>query len=288
MLYALLAVIIAALTAKIIIMKRSARDIARQFKEKLGEDTNTVITLQTADKDMRLLTSELNDQLKTLRAEHNRYVCGDAELKAAITNISHDLRTPLTAISGYLEVMKKTEKPKQIEKYLDIIEGRTDLMKQLTEELFRYSVILSSDSNADTEEVDVGRVLEDCIMGCYAALTEKGITPVIELTEEKVIRTVNKSALSRVFNNLLNNAMKYSDGDLYISFSPSGEAVFSNTASGLTTVQVERLFDRFYTVQAARNSTGLGLSIARTFIEQMNGTISAKLNGDKLIITITL
>ncbi len=288
MLYALLAVIIAALTAKIIIMKRSARDIARQFKEKLDEDTNTVITLQTADKDMRLLTSELNDQLKTLRAEHNRYVCGDAELKAAITNISHDLRTPLTAISGYLEVMKKTEKPKQIEKYLDIIEGRTDLMKQLTEELFRYSVILSSDSNADTEEVDVGRVLEDCIMGCYAALTEKGITPVIELTEEKVIRTVNKSALSRVFNNLLNNAMKYSDGDLYISFSPSGEAVFSNTASGLTTVQVERLFDRFYTVQAARNSTGLGLSIARTFIEQMNGTISAKLNGDKLIITITL
>lgn len=288
MLYALLAVIIAALTAKIIIMKRSARDIARQFKEKLGEDTNTVITLQTADKDMRLLTSELNDQLKTLRAEHNRYVCGDAELKAAITNISHDLRTPLTAISGYLEVMKKTEKPKQIEKYLDIIEGRTDLMKQLTEELFRYSVILSSDSNTDTEEVDVGRVLEDCIMGCYAALTEKGITPVIELTEEKVIRTVNKSALSRVFNNLLNNAMKYSDGDLYISFSPSGEAVFSNTASGLTTVQVERLFDRFYTVQAARNSTGLGLSIARTFIEQMNGTISAKLNGDKLIITITL
>lgn len=288
MLYALLAVIIAALTAKIIIMKRSARDIARQFKEKLGEDTNTVITLQTADKDMRLLTSELNDQLKTLRAEHNRYVCGDAELKAAITNISHDLRTPLTAISGYLEVMKKTEKPEQIEKYLDIIEGRTDLMKQLTEELFRYSVILSSDSNADTEEVDVGRVLEDCIMGCYATLTEKGITPVIELTEEKVIRTVNKSALSRVFNNLLNNAMKYSDGDLYISFSPSGEAVFSNTASGLTSVQVERLFDRFYTVQAARNSTGLGLSIARTFIEQMNGTISAKLNGDKLIITITL
>ena len=288
MLYALLAVIIAALTAKIIIMKRSARDIARQFKEKLDEDTNTVITLQTADKDMRLLTSELNDQLKTLRAEHNRYVCGDAELKAAITNISHDLRTPLTAISGYLEVMKKTEKPEQIEKYLDIIEGRTDLMKQLTEELFRYSVILSSDSNADTEEVDVGRVLEDCIMGCYAALTEKGITPVIELTEEKVIRTVNKSALSRVFNNLLNNAMKYSDGDLYISFSPSGEAVFSNTASGLTTVQVERLFDRFYTVQAARNSTGLGLSIARTFIEQMNGTISAKLNGDKLVITITL
>ena len=288
MLYALLAVIIAALTAKIIIMKRSARDIARQFREKLGEDTNTVITLQTADKDMRLLTSELNDQLKTLRAEHNRYVCGDAELKAAITNISHDLRTPLTAISGYLEVMKKTKKPEQIEKYLDIIEGRTDLMKQLTEELFRYSVILSSDSNADTEEVDVGRVLEDCIMGCYAALTEKGITPVIELTEEKVIRTVNKSALSRVFNNLLNNAMKYSDGDLYISFSPSGEAVFSNTASGLTTVQVERLFDRFYTVQAARNSTGLGLSIARTFIEQMNGTISSKINGDKLIITITL
>ena len=288
MVYVLFAVITAALVIKIISLKTAARSIKRQFAEKLETDTNTVISIHSADRDMRGLAGSINTQLKKLRAEHNRYVSGDAELKAAITNISHDLRTPLTAICGYLEVMKKEEKSEQMEKYLDIIGGRAELMKQLTEELFRYSVILSSDADADIEELSVNQVLEDCIMGYYAALSEKGITPEIELCEEKVIRKVNKNALARTFNNLMNNALKYSGGDLFISLSAEGEIIFSNTAADLTKVQVERLFDRFYTVQAARNSTGLGLSIARTFIEQMNGSISAELADSRLIIRIKI
>ncbi|WP_294489902.1 HAMP domain-containing sensor histidine kinase [uncultured Ruminococcus sp.] len=288
MIYALFAVITAALVIKIISLKTAARSIKKQFAEKLETDTNTVISIHSADRDMRELAGSINTQLKKLRAEHNRYVSGDAELKAAITNISHDLRTPLTAICGYLEVMKKEEKSEQMEKYLDIIGGRAELMKQLTEELFRYSVILSSDADADIEELSVNQVLEDCIMGYYAALSEKGITPEIELCEEKVIRKVNKNALARTFNNLMNNALKYSGGDLFISLSAEGEIIFSNTAADLTTVQVERLFDRFYTVQAARNSTGLGLSIARTFIEQMNGSISAELADSRLVIRIKI
>ena len=285
---AVLGVLCVILALKVMVMKRSARETARQFREILDGDTNSVIKLDTVDKDMRRLASELNSRLKKLRDEHNRYVCGDAELKAAITNISHDLRTPLTAICGYLEVMKKVEKSPELEQYLSIIEGRTDLMKQLTEELFRYSVILSSDSTADAEELRVNGVLEDCIMGYYAAFTEKGIIPKIELCEEKVIRTVSRNSLARVFNNLLNNALKYSGGDLFISLSADGEIVFSNSAPGLTVVQVERLFDRFYTVREARNSTGLGLSIARTFIEQMNGSISAELSGERLFIRIRI
>lgn len=288
MLYFLLAAVIAALAIKVIVLKKTARSVCKQLADRLDNDTNGVIYVNTADRDMKKLASDLNTQLRKLRAEHNRYVSGDAELKAAITNISHDLRTPLTAICGYLEVMKKEEKSEKIENYLDIISGRTELMKQLTEELFRYSVILSSDGNAETEELCVNQVLEDCIMGYYAALTEKGISPEIDLTEEKVIRTVNRSALARVFNNLMNNALKYSSGDLFISLSPEGEIVFSNTAAGMTQVQVEKLFDRFYTVQAARNSTGLGLSIARTFIDQMNGSITAELSGERLIIRIKI
>ena len=288
MIYALFAVITAVLVIKIISLKTAARSIKKQFAEKLETDTNTVISIHSADRDMRELAGSINTQLKKLRAEHNRYVSGDAELKAAITNISHDLRTPLTAICGYLEVMKKEEKSEQMEKYLEIIGGRAELMKQMTEELFRYSVILSSDADAEIEELSVNQVLEDCIMGYYAALSEKGITPEIELCEEKVIRKVNKNALARTFNNLMNNALKYSGGDLFISLSAEGEIIFSNTAADLTTVQVERLFDRFYTVQAARNSTGLGLSIARTFIEQMNGSISAELADSRLVIRIKI
>ncbi len=92
--------------------------------------------------------------------------------------------------------------------------------------------------------------------------------------------------MTRVFSNLLNNAIKYSDGDLDITLYETGEIIFTNTASGLNEVQVGKLFDRFYTVEAARKSTGLGLAIARTLIEQMNGTISAVYENNRLSIRI--
>ena len=286
--YGLLCVIILALFIKIYLLKKSTREISSGFCDRLKNDTNTLIYISSHDKDIRDLADSINKQLKILRREHHRYTQGDRELKTAITNISHDLRTPLTAICGYLDVMKRIEKPDRIERYLDIITDRTELMKQLTEELFRYSVILSNDNRADTEEVLINQVLEDSIMGYYAALSEKGITPRIKITEQKILRILHKASLSRVFSNLISNAIKYSDGDLEITLSDSGEIIFTNTASKLTPVQVEHLFDRFYTVETARNSTGLGLSIARTLIEQMDVSISAKQSGNKLVITVKI
>lgn len=100
------------------------------------------------------------------------------------------------------------------------------------------------------------------------------------------MRLLDRTALSRIYSNLLQNALKYSDGDLNIELTESGGITFSNTAAELTEVQVGRLFDRFYTVEAARNSTGLGLSIARTLVEQMHGTISARYEDNKLFIHI--
>ena len=288
MVYGFLCLIILALCVKIYIMKKSAREIADAFADKLKTDTNTLICISSHDKDMRKLAADINTQLRILRREHQRYTQGDKELKTAITNISHDLRTPLTAICGYLDVMKREEKPPKIERYLSIIGDRAELMKQLTEELFKYSVILSTDSTKETEEILVNQVLEDSIMGYYAALTEKGITPAIELTEKKIVRTLNRNSLSRVFSNLINNAIKYSEGDLEITLSDSGVIRFANTAGKLTAVQVEHLFDRFYTVETARNSTGLGLSIARTLVEQMGGDIYAEQSGKKLVIVVKL
>ena len=284
----LLFVVIIILSIKIYLMKISVREISKGFAEKLQADTNTLIDISSSDKEIRSLADSINKQLIILRKGHLRYMRGDRELKTAITNISHDLRTPLTTICGYLDIMKHIEKPPKIAEYLEIIDERAELMGQLTEELFRYSVILSEENSGETEDVFVNQLLAESISGYYAVLTKQGIDPVINITENRIIRKLNKTSLSRVFSNLLNNAVKYSDGDLEITLSDTGEIIFANSAGGLSSVQVERLFDRFYTVEAARNSTGLGLSIARTLVKQMGGSISAKYEDEKLYIILSL
>ena len=277
------------LSVKIAVMKKSAREIALRLARWLDTDTNPLISISSNDKAMNELASSLNTQLKLLRRQRQRFLQGDTELKNAVTNISHDLRTPLTAISGYLDLMEGMEKSEEIERCLLVIRGRTRALEALTEELFGYSVITSPEYDlSGKEQVDVKAVLEESILGFYAALNEKGITPEITMPEEKVVCFLNRAALSRIFSNLINNAMKYSDGDLEITLTKEGKIIFANTAGSLTAVEAERIFDRFYTVENARRSTGLGLSIARNLLEQMNGTITASYENRKLLITIQL
>ncbi|MBQ8960509.1 MAG: HAMP domain-containing histidine kinase [Ruminococcus sp.] len=288
MVYGLLCIIIIALCVKIYLMKRSAREIANEFADRLQTDTNTLICISSHDKDMCQLADRINVQLKELRKEHLQYHQGNTELKNAVTNISHDLRTPLTAIAGDLYMIEKTDDLTEIREYIAAIEERTKAMKQLTEELFRYSVIVSSEGETVTEEVFVNQVLAESIAGFYPVLTEKGITPQIHITDTRIVRDISRSDLMRVFSNLLNNAVKYSDGDLEITLSDTGEITFTNTAKELSAVEVEQLFDRFYTVEAAHHSTGLGLSIARTLVERMGGAITANLENSRLTIRIVL
>lgn len=288
MFYGLLCIIIIALCVKIYLLKKSAREIASEFADRLKTDTNTLIYISSHDKDMRYLSDSINKQLKILRKEHLQYHQGNTELKNAITNISHDLRTPLTAIAGNLYMIGKTDDLSEIRGYIAVIAERTETMKQLTEELFRYSMIVSNESKEDTEEVFVNQVLAESISSFYPVLTEKDITPQIHLTDARIVRNVNRSELARVFSNLLNNAVKYSNGDLDITLSDTGEITFANTAKELSTIEVEQLFDRFYTVEVARNSTGLGLSIARTLVERMGGSITAEYDDGRLTIRIML
>lgn len=282
----MMAAAIILLALKIYALRKSAKEIETAFADRLMTDTNTLIDISSADRNMRRLANSINRELKKLREARRRFEQGDLELKNAVTNISHDLRTPLTAICGYLDLLEPEEKSGRAEQYLHIIRERAELLTQLTEELFRYSVIISTENSGTRETVNVGGVLEECVAPFYTALRERNIVPVIRIPEQKVIRTLDRSALVRVFSNLLNNAVKYSDGDLDITLSQDGTVTFANTASGLNEVQVGRLFDRFYTVEAARKSTGLGLAIARTLVKQMNGTISAGYENGRLSIAI--
>lgn len=281
-----LAITVFILGIKLFLIRKAAIEICDEFSEKLKSDTNTLISISTDDKIMCYLTKNINIQLKELRLQRLRYMQGDLELKNAVTNISHDLRTPLTAISSYLDLLDKEEKNETIERYIGIIKNRTETLIQLTEELFRYSIITSPNNNIKLEPVSVNRILEDSILQFYATLQERGITPSINITEKKVVRNLSSVELSRIFSNILSNAVKYSDGDLNVTLTDNGIIQFSNTAFNLNDVQVERLFDRFYTLENARKSTGLGLSISKILVEQMNGTISAKYEKETLNISI--
>lgn len=282
----IMAIIIVALFIKIHILRKAAKEIENAITDKLMTETNTLIDISSTDKYMQNLANSINIQLRKLREERHRFKQGDTELKNAVTNISHDLRTPLTAICGYLDLLEEEEKSETVTAYLGIIRSRSELLTQLTEELFRYSVIISGKNDAKKKPVAINSVLEESVAAFYAVLNERGISPRIQMPETKVIRILDRSSLTRVFSNLLNNAIKYSDGDLDVTLLDTGEIIFANAASGLTEVQVGKLFDRFYTVEAARKSTGLGLAIARTLIEQMNGTITAKYENNRLSIHI--
>ena len=285
LLLAALVTAVAGLSIKLHLMRRAAGEIARGFQEKLRGDTNTLIDISSRDKAMRELASGINAELRRLRRERLRYQQGDLELKAAVTNISHDLRTPLTAICGYLELLQEEELTDKAEEYTGIIKGRTELLRTLTEELFRYCVVLSDPGGLSTEPVDLGAALETSLASFYAVFTEKGITPEIVMPEERVMRRLDKAALSRVFSNLLSNAAKYSDGDLRVELTVEGKLSFANTCRALSGVEVEKLFDRFYTVEAARKSTGLGLSIARALAERMGGELIAEYIDGSLVMT---
>lgn len=279
--------VICLLVIKIFMMKKSVREIRTDFSERSNLDTNTLIGVSSQDKDIRGLANDMNHTITKLRKSYHRYNEGDQELKNAITNISHDIRTPLTAICGYLALMKKIDSSDEMKRYINIIDERSQHMKKLTEELFAYSLIMNADDTVELEDVSLNKTLEDCIMEYYAALTERGITPTIDITENKIIRKLDKTHIDRAISNVISNAIKYSDGDFDIKLTDDGTMIFSNKASGMTSVEAARLFDRFYTVETGRNSTGLGLSIARTFVEQMGGEIGAEYKDGRLIIKMS-
>ena len=274
------------LLAYLLVLRHSLREAAEELDEKLRTDTNTLISISSGDRAVQSLVTHINRQLQALRRERLRLHSGNAELTAAVTNISHDLRTPLTALCGYLDLLEQEPQTEAAARHLAVIRERTDAMRALTEELFRYSVLTATADELHTEPVCLNDVLEQSLAGFYGALSARGITPSVQLPEEKVIRPLDAAALRRVFDNILSNVAKYSDGDLAVVLAPDGKVTFSNRASALSRVEAARLFDRFYTVDSARGSTGLGLSIAKLLTEKLHGTISADYENETLRICI--
>lgn len=275
------------LIAKIVAMRLSVKELREDFACRADLESNTLIGVSSRDKQIRILAKEINETLVKLRDAFNTYRLGDAEVKTAITNITHDLRTPLTAISGYIELIEKSDNDKEKERYFSIIKERVGHMKKLTGELFEYSIITSKEPGEEKQEINVNKVLENSLMNFYPALKERGIEPEVDITDEAIVRTLYPSYTERIIGNLISNALKYSDGDLEISLDEKGLFRIANSSKELSNIEVYRIFDRFYTVESARNySTGLGLSIVRLLSQRMDLPLNAKYEEGRLVIEI--
>lgn len=269
-------------------LKISLREIAAQAEEKLRECSNTPVAPQSRSREVRRLSALLTEQLDELIAARRRYEEGDKELRRAVTNVSHDLRTPLTSAAGYIGILGRSGLDEKQAELLDVVRGRIEAMKKLTEELLAYTVILSAEGEPASETVCVNDLLEDSLTQFFVAFVERGIEPKIDICSERVLRRADRTDLSRIFGNVISNAVRYSGGDFSATLTARGEAVFENAAPQLDEVSAAKLFDRFFTVENARGSVGLGLSIARALAEKMGGSARAEYAGGRLRIIIKL
>lgn len=272
------------LIIKIYFMRKSIREIEISLDNILNENTNNLITISSSDKKMKKLASLLNVELKKLRKERLQYENGNQGLKNMVTNISHDMRTPLTVISGYVELIN--ENKEYNEKYVDIVERKTKELIVLTEELFDYSKTMDMGIKIAKENCCVNEILENTLISYYSIFKSKNLRPQINISENKIYKNVNRGAVVRVFENIISNVIKYGEGDFEVVLDDSGKVVFSNETSKLDTTTVEKIFDRYYTVENARSSTGIGLSIAKQLIELNGGEISAKYLDNHFMIEI--
>ena len=286
----ILFVICMILIIKIYLNNKDIKKIGENLEEILTNDTNNLITVSTSNKQIKKVAGKLNTELKKLRKVKIQYENGSEELKRTITNISHDMRTPLTAISGYIELMENNIEAEEVnnskskiirreenkQKYLKIIKRKTSELIELTEQLFKFSTTMDT----------LWKIDKEILAEYYSILKKKNIVPEINICNEMIYKNLNKNSLIRIFENILSNMIKYSDGNFKIKLERSGKIIFSNKAKKLDTTTVQKIFDRYFTVENANNVTGVGLSIAKQLVEINEGKISAKYMDGNLVIEV--
>ena len=286
-----LTAIIIVLIAIIIGYKREFRRINEEITNNLDEYIN--IKTKSVDKDVENLVQNINlifDSKQKVVAEKKK---NEEELRASISNMSHDLRTPLTSIMGYLQMIR-SEKASETDKkeYMDIVEKRTRSLQQLISSFYDLSRIEGNEYNFNYKKVNLSNVLCENIALFYNDFINNSIEPVIEIEEGIKEIISDEGAITRIFSNLIGNMIKHGENFVKITLKQENDVIiteFINKATGLTQENVDKLFDRFYTVDNSRSdrNTGLGLYITKILVEKLGHNIKANLKEDNLVISIT-
>lgn len=274
-----------------VLYKRQVASICRQIRFLNKETSNLLITKDIGVKEFEELISEINNLI--IRAGENRHIIEkrDDELKETITNISHDIRTPLTSLSGYFELLQNTENEEERERYSEIIKDRINSLKDMLEQLFTYVKLQNGDYTFEMEELDINNEISKVLISFYEQFRRNDIEPVINISEENVTKELNKMAFRRIFENIIKNSLEH--GRNYFEFNMENDKeriifTIKNDIKNGENIELDRVFNRFYKADVSRSQTssGLGLAVAHDMVEKMNGTISAELSDDLFIIRV--
>ena len=284
------------LVIMLIRLRFALRDLSRQISDLSTKQTNQLVRNTHGQKMLNPLINSINDEMRSLRESMIRTERTDRQIRESLTEISHDLRTPLTAASGYTGMLKNMELTDEEKlRYLNVIEERFETSRELVDQLFYYTRLESDSLGWNEETVDIRKVLSSVLAMYYGDFEKKQFDVDVQI-EEKVMPVLgDEDAVKRIFSNILSNGLSHGEGDFRITLSESSREngflfSFSNRATEITEEEAAHLFDRFFTKDTARSSshTGLGLTIAKTLTEKMHGHCEAEIQKNMLTISIFL
>lgn len=286
----ILLIIILSLLLLIISYKKDIRYISRQISKSKGDLTN--IKMSSLNREIEELAIKIDELYLTNHKINLKIRNNEEKLRESIENMSHDLRTPLTSIMGFVQLLKDEQLSKEEKlRYISIIERRTENLNTLINCFYDLSRIENNEYKFKLEYVNLSEILVENIAAFYDDFINNGIEPKIQIAENSSNVIADKNAVMRIFSNLINNMIKHGDKSVDISLNNVDnyvETQFINSAPNLRPEEVEKIFDRFYTGDAARTdkSTGLGLCITKALVEQMGHKVEANLEDGRLKIKI--
>jgi len=275
-----------AVVLKLILLKKDIRQLSDMMNIITKTDTNAHLYTNTFDHDIVDLSENMNQLLEKHRQIYLKIDNAQNDLKRAITNISHDLRTPLTSVKGYLQMVESGDFDAETNmRYLAIIRDRLDILSVLMDNLFAFSRAI--ESNIVLEPVNIGYILRDTLAGSFAEIKNSGFIVETTIPDDPIYWICEEEALRRILQNLISNAISHGKDFLCIKLSDDVLEI-ANKAANIAQIDEHDIFERFYTADVSRSNkrTGLGLAIAKELTDKMDGNISARKVDDMLVISL--
>lgn len=284
-------VIVVAFVIYVLVMKKQIREMKKQLRYTKDLSYNKQIQIQLIDKDLEALAAEFNKNIDYQKQLKLEYEASERQLKQSISDIAHDLRTPLTVIKGNIQLLEQTELTENQLEYIKICKDKAETLKGMIDDFFEMSVLESDISEVPLQSINATNFLMQFVLDHEALIREKNLTPDIRLPEKSVMLKGDTAFIGRMLSNLLNNILKYGKEGFEVGLVEEESKVviyFANDVDKGVNIEVDRLFDRTYRADAARNegSAGLGLYIVKVLAIKQGGSVSAELNDRKLIIKL--